>query len=437
MFSGCSSLGSDDLNGLIRNFDTSNVEGMYGMFADCSSATTIDVSNFNTSKVYNLSEMFRGCSSLTSVDVSQWDTRNVEVMYYMFQDCTSLKTIDVSHWQTPNLSDVEAMFDNCTSLTALDLSSFNFENVGYTKDMLNNNINLKTLTVGANDLHQVTETENTFNGVGTVEDPCLLNISDGFDTSILGTPRQGTYTWLAGNFIVPTLALSLNETKDNRSLFFSVDGKTIIVDTKCTFHAGRLNTICYPFDLTKEQMASTFGTDYLLCQLYDARRTDGTLNLYFSKVTDGLKAGTPYLLQVSKDVVDSTFAAVTINAAADNPKTVTYDGGAVTFHGISWPTALTNNDRNTLFVRNDTLYYPSVEDGDCTIYGQRGFFTVSTANAKPMRFTVTIDDDSTTAISTITRTRETLESAYSLTGQRVSSCYKGIVIRHGRKYINR
>ena len=37
---------------------------MSGMFCDCKSLTTLNLSNFNTQNVTNMSDMFGGCNSL-------------------------------------------------------------------------------------------------------------------------------------------------------------------------------------------------------------------------------------------------------------------------------------------------------------------------------------------------------------------------------------
>ena len=57
---------------------------MSGMFAGCSSLTSLNLSNFNTNNVNNMSFMFAGCSSLTSLNLSNFNTNNVNNMSNMF-----------------------------------------------------------------------------------------------------------------------------------------------------------------------------------------------------------------------------------------------------------------------------------------------------------------------------------------------------------------
>ena len=66
---------------------------MSGMFQDCNSLISLDLSNFNISNVTNMPYMFLRCNSLTSLDLSGWDTSNVTNMNSIFYGCSALKTI--------------------------------------------------------------------------------------------------------------------------------------------------------------------------------------------------------------------------------------------------------------------------------------------------------------------------------------------------------
>ena len=56
----------------LENVNTKNVIYMEGMFANCRSLTTLDLSNFNTEKVTDMSWMFGECSSLTNLNLNGW-----------------------------------------------------------------------------------------------------------------------------------------------------------------------------------------------------------------------------------------------------------------------------------------------------------------------------------------------------------------------------
>ena len=76
-----------------KGSNTSNVTNMTGMFANCHSLTSLDVSRFNTSNVTSMSSMFQNCNGLKSLDLSRFDTSKVTNMNYMFEDCTALQEI--------------------------------------------------------------------------------------------------------------------------------------------------------------------------------------------------------------------------------------------------------------------------------------------------------------------------------------------------------
>ncbi|MBR6034301.1 MAG: BspA family leucine-rich repeat surface protein [Clostridia bacterium] len=80
-FGGMSQLSS--ITGM-QYLNTCNVTNMSGMFYDCSSLTSLDLSNFNTSNVTDMSNMFCNCISLESLDLSSFDTSNVTNMSFMF-----------------------------------------------------------------------------------------------------------------------------------------------------------------------------------------------------------------------------------------------------------------------------------------------------------------------------------------------------------------
>ena len=75
------------------SFDTSNVTDMTGMFSNCQSITSLDLSCFNTSKVTNMTRMFDKCSSLVYLDLSYFRAPSTTTTTNMFKDCDSLKTL--------------------------------------------------------------------------------------------------------------------------------------------------------------------------------------------------------------------------------------------------------------------------------------------------------------------------------------------------------
>ena len=145
-FSGMENLQS--ITGMKAYLNTSLVEHMAFMFANCSSLESLDVSGFNTSNVKTMYAMFRNCRALQTLDVTKLKTGRVESMFSMFEGCSGLTSIDVSHFDTRNVTSLESMFENCWSLETLDLSAFDTHNVTSTTRMFIECQALTTITVG-------------------------------------------------------------------------------------------------------------------------------------------------------------------------------------------------------------------------------------------------------------------------------------------------
>lgn len=122
-FCGCTNLTS--IEG-IENLNTSYVNYMSEMFAQCSNLETLDLSHFNTENVVNMSKMFYGCTKLHDLNISSFNTENVKYMNEMFDGCSSLETLDLSHFNTRNVlySGLNYMFNGCSNLSSLDVSNF-------------------------------------------------------------------------------------------------------------------------------------------------------------------------------------------------------------------------------------------------------------------------------------------------------------------------
>ena len=74
----------------IKNFDTSKVENMMGMFSN-SKITEIDISNFDTSNVTDMSHMFSSNKNLKTIYVgNKFNMNKVTTSIGMFYGCTNL-----------------------------------------------------------------------------------------------------------------------------------------------------------------------------------------------------------------------------------------------------------------------------------------------------------------------------------------------------------
>lgn len=117
----------------IENWNTSNIVNVDGMFNECSSLTSINLSNWNTSNIKSFIHMFDACNSLRSIgNTRNWDTKNIITMGYMFRGCKSLTSLDsiLYSWDVSNVKDMCLMFRGCSGLTSLyALYNWNTSNV--------------------------------------------------------------------------------------------------------------------------------------------------------------------------------------------------------------------------------------------------------------------------------------------------------------------
>ena len=104
----------------LNNLDTSTVTDMAGMFYECQSLQSLDLSSFDTSNVTDMGGMFDGCYSLQSLDLSSFDTSKVTFMSRMFYGCKFLQSLDLSSFDTSKVTSMSWMFYECQSLQSLD-----------------------------------------------------------------------------------------------------------------------------------------------------------------------------------------------------------------------------------------------------------------------------------------------------------------------------
>ena len=119
MFQNCESITSLDLS----SFYTPQVEIMWDMFKDCKLLNSLILSNFDTSKVTDMESMFEGCKNLTSLNLTHFRTPKVYYMNKMFLNCSNLQYINLNYSTSESLGTMTRMFYNCKNLKYLNLFS--------------------------------------------------------------------------------------------------------------------------------------------------------------------------------------------------------------------------------------------------------------------------------------------------------------------------
>lgn len=96
------------------------------------------------------------------------------------------------------------MFINCKRMSSLNLSAFSFACATNIKSLAAGCSNLRQLSLGELDVsNEVLKNSKAFEGVGTVENPCVLTLSETFDYTLLGKAidKDNTiYYWQGGYF---------------------------------------------------------------------------------------------------------------------------------------------------------------------------------------------------------------------------------------------
>ena len=105
----------------LTTFYTPTVEIMWDMFNGCKELKYLYIPNFDTSKVTDMQSMFKGCKSLESINLNHFITTNVQYMNKMFQNCENLKYISISQITSDSLISMYRMFYNCKSLEYLNI----------------------------------------------------------------------------------------------------------------------------------------------------------------------------------------------------------------------------------------------------------------------------------------------------------------------------
>lgn len=320
--------------------------------------------------------------------------------------------------------------------------------------------------------------------------------------------RDGTYSKLIvlkGDFFkVNKIYLDENDEEGRVEYLASqgaLDGEVDVYvhRTNLVNNAGAWNTICLPFDLTKEQFKDAFGCE--LTALAKPTTSDESAQqwagqvsdkgvLSFTKLADTdltIKAGVPYLMQASgtqayctKTILGSEnktpedlktadpkyYASVgkkTITVKSPYEVKASYNddivNGEFYFRGLYGRKKYVDGSTKTLIADGGSQKYQyiSTATGNYLKYlpatstlqfnGMRAYFyfpnwnkdnNKAASNDTNAKIHVAVMAASTTGISNISAEEASKQAeVYNLSGQRVDASYKGIVVRNGRKYLRK
>ncbi len=108
----------------VAKIDTSGCRQMFDTFFNARKLKSLDLSSWDVSKTWNFSCMFQTCHSLENINMKGWSVHaSRSGMFGMFFDCPSLQSLDLSGFDSTSVVSANKMFGNCQSLSKVSLGS--------------------------------------------------------------------------------------------------------------------------------------------------------------------------------------------------------------------------------------------------------------------------------------------------------------------------
>lgn len=233
-----------------------------------------------------------------------------------------------------------------------------------------------------------------------------------------------------------TTAITLDENSESNT----IEAKTgVNVTLKRSMVANEWNTICLPFNVSKEKAQTAFGEGVKIAEL-NAGSTGTTLS--FNSVNE-ISATKPYLIKPSKENTSNEYVFENVNVVADDiNKKYEITEGYLAFKGIYNMMDITKDVVDNV----DATYYAAFLGADNKIYkakangnktkGFRAYFAIpKSASASALR--VVIDGTATSIKNIDSEVVESNAPVYNLQGQRVdgNNLTPGIYVKAGKKFV--
>lgn len=231
-----------------------------------------------------------------------------------------------------------------------------------------------------------------------------------------------------------TTTITLDENSESNTIEAMAG---VNVTLKRTMVKGEWNTICLPFNVSKEKAQTAFGEGVKIAEL-NAGSTGTTLS--FNSVNE-ISAKKPYLIKPSKENTSNEYVFENVNVVADdiNKKYETTEGYLV-FKGIYNMMDITKDVVDNV----DATYYAAFLGAGNKIYkagtgmakGFRAYFAIpKSASASALR--VVIDGTATSIKNIDSEVVESNAPVFNLQGQRVdgNNLTPGIYVKAGKKFV--
>lgn len=476
-----------EIDGL-ENIDMSGVKAASSMFAYCFSLPSLDLSSWKTSQLVAIDEMFSHCYSLKTITFGEgWDTSKVSTMYQTFMADFSMETLDLSGWNTSALTNALQMFYDCKSMKYIDLRSFDtssltvldymfsvtpeFENYlgskgdvatldGFGDNMLKekgfNTLPSQLRRIYISDKWKLGEdAKDEYEGVEYPMFGDCVNLVGAYGTKYDANncnykravnDAEGSTGYLTQYF---ELKDTRDETANVGSIVgmqaagvLSTEGLAEPVPTKLTRTLVKdgYNTLCLPFGVPKDMLDEYYPSSEYGLKLYILSNASLSSNIMTVTLTDatsdGIKAGTPYFVRLTKAIANPVFNSCHYTATSGS----TVGGGDMTMTGCIVPTAIAKDDKNQRFITTDgTLKYNST---GTKLKGMRAYFTLqgsaAKSSAKSLAATYLLDGETTAITETKAATGAPGDNRWYDAGGRLlpsAPATTGLYIHNGHKIV--
>lgn len=108
----------------VVRLDTSNCRQMADVFFRARKLKSLNLSSWDVSRTWNFNCMFQACHSLENINMKGWSVHAADSgMFGMFFDCPSLQSLDLSGFDSTSVLNANKMFGYCQSLSKVTLGS--------------------------------------------------------------------------------------------------------------------------------------------------------------------------------------------------------------------------------------------------------------------------------------------------------------------------
>lgn len=212
-----------------------------------------------------------------------------------------------------------------------------------------------------------------------------------------------------------------------------------------TFASTHWNTICLPFDVSKETLAEAMGKN---CALREFNKKVDNNVLKFKNVVANfendivIQAGVPYLIKPADKVENPIFSNVVYEDV--KPQEVQDETGQYAFVGTFDPVKLSVDGTNLFLLANGNLAKPRSKELS-EMYGMRAYFKINERNsssAKQITYAIDCGSETVNGIQSLrVQPSTSSQHIYNLQGVDVGADIQhlpaGVYVMGGKKIIKR